>query len=129
MKDSFMQQHFPVFTVTPQGILMDGMPLNKSASGNLSPETRHCLRRMEELLATVKEEDWEDRTPHAMNNVSVLARVRIMAALASPQPFPSSSVMRQELAKDAADDSDDEDDDDSEDGSSDGDDSGNEDVG
>jgi hypothetical protein len=114
-----MQQHYPTFTVTPHGIMIDGMPLNKSTSHNLSPQTRRQVERIEELLKKMKKEDWDNRTPHAMNDIPMLARVMMEAALASPQPYPPLQKQGwQELAKDASDDSDDEENDDSEDDSS-----------
>jgi hypothetical protein len=96
-----MQQHFPMFTVTPYGIMMDGAPLSKSVSQGLSPETLRSIKRIDELLAKVKPGDWDNRTSHATNNVPILAQAQMIAALASPQPYPPlHKQSRQELAKD-----------------------------
>jgi len=112
------QQHYPTFTVTPHGITMDGMPLTKSARQNLPVHTLRSIARMEEMLKKVKKEDWDNRTPHATNEVPILAQVKMMAALNSPQPWPPIQKQSwQELAKDAGDDSDDEGDDSGDDSS------------
>jgi hypothetical protein len=77
----------PTFTATPDGILIDGLRLNKSASQRLSPQILRCVKRAEELLAKVKKEDWNNRTPHATDDIPILVQAQMMLALASPQPF------------------------------------------
>lgn len=83
-----MQSHtFPTFTATLNGIHIDGLPLTKSLSQNLTPETLRYVKRAEELLAKVHKEGWDNRSSHATDNVPLLAQAQMMLALASPQPF------------------------------------------
>jgi len=110
----------PTFSATPHGIMANHMPLNKSARQGLPSETLRYIKRAEELLATVKKEDWDSRTPHSTYDIPTIAKAKMMLALASPQPFPPPLNRQnwQELTKDASDDSDDEDDDSEDDSSS-----------
>ena len=86
-----MQQNLaPTFIATPHGITIDSIPLNKSTSRKLPPETLRYVKRAEELLATVKKEDWDNRTVHATHDVPAIAKAQMMPALASPQHFPLS---------------------------------------
>jgi hypothetical protein len=70
---------------TPQGILLDGLPLTKHALAKLPPEAQGRIKRAGELFAKVKKEDWDNRTPHAMNDMPVLAQAQMELALAMPQ--------------------------------------------
>ncbi len=82
-----MQQHFPIFTATPHGILVDGLPLAKSFSKDVSPQARCYVTLAEELLKQVKPEDWDNRMPHDAHNIPTLAKAQMLLALASPQPM------------------------------------------
>ena len=77
----------PMFTATSNGILIDGLLLNKSASQSLPPQALYYVKRAEKLLAKVKKEDWDNRTPHARDDIPALAKAQMMLALASPQSF------------------------------------------
>jgi len=67
------------FVATPEGIVINGMALAK-----LSPRQAGYIQRAEELLAQVKKEEWESRTPHDANHVPTLAKVNMLLALAQP---------------------------------------------
>jgi hypothetical protein len=81
----------PTFTATPHGILINGLPLTKSFSENLSAHALRYIKCAEELLKQATREDWNDRTPHSADNVPIVARVQMLLALASPQPFGKSN--------------------------------------
>jgi len=91
--------------------MADGTPLAKSVYADLPEQTLRYLKRAEALLAKVKPEDWDKRTPHALHEIRLLVMAKTMAALASPQPYPPLYQQnRQRLAKETGDDfSDDED--------------------
>lgn len=90
------QQQSPTFTVTPHGILMDGMPLAKSARQCVPECSQGHLRKAEEYFAQVKPADWNDRTPYAFGKESPLVMAHLHASLASPQPWP---LQQKPLAK------------------------------
>ncbi|HEU5046315.1 MAG TPA: hypothetical protein VFT64_00575 [Rickettsiales bacterium] len=70
---------------TPEGILLDGMLLHKSAvRQQLSSRATRYIDRAEELLKQVAPEDWDDCTPHNPNDVPALAKAQMMLALANP---------------------------------------------
>jgi hypothetical protein len=64
------------------------MPLNKSASRNLPPQTLREIAHIEELLEKVKKEEWDNPVPYAGGEYPALALASMRAALLSPQPFP-----------------------------------------
>jgi|GEM_PF-2294755 len=68
---------------TPEGIVINGIALSKMAS-SLSSRQSAYINRASELLAQVKKEEWESRTPHDANHVPTLAKVNMLLALAQP---------------------------------------------
>ncbi len=94
-----MQQHFPIFTATPHGILVDGLPLAKSFSKDVSPQARCYVTLAEELLKQVKPEDWDNRMPHDAHNIPTLAKAQMLLALASPQPMETFHKYRENQAR------------------------------
>src|SRR5262249_10736474 len=62
--------------------------LSKFCGNNFPSQTLRLLNRAGELMAKVKDSDWDKRTPHDMNHVPVLAQVKMHLALAAPMPFP-----------------------------------------
>ena len=71
-------------TATPDGILIDGFPLAKQMHSQFSSQALRNIERAAELLKTVKPEEWENCTPHEMNNIPTLAKVNMLLALANP---------------------------------------------
>ena len=63
---------------TPNGILINGIPLSKTSTNSLSP----YVKRASELLKEVKSEEWESTKPHQTNNIPTLAKVNMLLALA-----------------------------------------------
>jgi hypothetical protein len=53
-------------------------------SSQLSPQGLRYVKRAEKLLAKVRPEDWDDRTPHTARNVPTLAKAWMLLALARP---------------------------------------------
>jgi len=72
---------------TPNGILINGLPLTKSVPQHLSSQSQRYVKRASELLKEVRPEDWDNHTPHTMDNVPILAKVNMLLALASPQTY------------------------------------------
>ncbi len=99
-------QHFPFprFDVTSEGLIANGNllakrkldgtfsisenTLSKFCGNSFSSQSLRYINRAGELMAKVKDSDWDDRTPHDMNHIPALAQVKMNLALASPQPYP-----------------------------------------
>ncbi len=71
--------------VTPDGIMLDGLPLNKDVLHVLPSESLCYINRAKQLLVEIKREDWDNCTPHDTNHVPTLAKIKMLLALAMPQ--------------------------------------------
>ncbi len=69
---------------TSEGITLDGAPLTKAAIDTLPTQSLRHILRAHELFKEVKPEDWDNRTPHDMNNVPLFAKALMHQALANP---------------------------------------------
>lgn len=74
-------------TATPQGIFLDGEPLNKSTVSALPARSLYHIARACELMLKMTDKDWEPPAPHGPNDIPKRAQVEMHLALANPGSF------------------------------------------
>jgi hypothetical protein len=68
-------------TATPQGVLLNDLPLTKSILDILPERTLRHIARANELISMMKPEDWGSPKPHGPDSVPILAMAKMHAAL------------------------------------------------